>query len=44
MDTKEPLSQRQALVIIENLFDYALDWENNRRTVPEEGTEAYQRW
>lgn len=44
MITKEPLTRRQALAIIENLFDYALDWENNRRIIPEEGTEAFQTW
>ncbi|KAF8478258.1 topoisomerase II-associated protein PAT1 [Gautieria morchelliformis] len=40
----EPLTRRQALTIIENLFDYALEWENNRRIVPDEGTDAYYRW
>jgi DNA topoisomerase 2-associated protein PAT1 len=40
----EPLTRRQALAIIENLFDYALEWENNRRIVPDEGTDAYYRW
>ena len=44
MDTKEPLTHRQALAIIENLFDYALDWENNRRIVPEKGTDSYLKW
>ena len=44
MNAKEPLTRRQALAIIENLFDCALDWENNRRIVPEEGTEAYLNW
>jgi len=43
-DSKEPLTRRQALAIIENLFDYALEWENNRRLIPEAGTDAFEHW
>ncbi|KAF8511840.1 topoisomerase II-associated protein PAT1 [Hysterangium stoloniferum] len=40
----EPLTRRQALAIIETLFDHALNWENNRRFIPEDNPEAFERW
>ncbi|GJJ11363.1 hypothetical protein Clacol_005595 [Clathrus columnatus] len=44
IEVKEPLTYRQALAIIENLFDYTIEWETNRRFIPEENTEDYENW
>lgn len=42
---KEPLSHRQVLVILENLYDLVLEVEQLRRDQPsQEEEEAYQFW
>lgn len=42
---KDPLSNREALVIIERVYDHILDLEHLRREQPsEEDEEAYAEW
>lgn len=42
---KDPLSHRQVLVILENLYDLVLEVEQLRRDQPpQEEEEAYQTW
>lgn len=41
---RDPLTHREALVILEQLYDLVLDIEQRRRDQPPEDVEAYEEW